>query len=304
MPELADFITDAQLDRLIQAAIEEDLGPQRRDVTSELTIPADESASAAFNARDLGVACGLAMLPRLAATFDPTLHVTLHASDAQIVSPRQTLAEVTGNLRAILALERTALNFLCHLSGIATLTASHVVAVHGTRAKVYDTRKTIPGLRRLAKYAVACGGGHNHRMGLHDAVLVKDNHLAHTPMDRLATVLKHAKLRAAFVEVECDTLEQVERVLTMSADLVLLDNMPPETLRQAVTLRDRLAPAVELEASGGVTLETIRAIAETGVDRIAVGALTHSAPALDIGLDIDPRKPDPRKPDPRNPERG
>lgn len=287
MPDLGPFITTERLDRLIATTIEEDLGPDRRDLTSELTIPADAAGTARFNARTLGVACGLALLPPLARAFDERLTIEVHAADGHTVTPRQTLATVTGPLRAILALERTALNFLCHLSGIATLTAEYVVALDGLRAKVYDTRKTIPGLRGLAKYAVACGGGMNHRIGLYDAVLVKDNHLAHTGMERLGKVLGDAKPQASFVEVECDTIAQVERALALPVDLVLLDNMTPEVLREAVKLRDRVAPRVELEASGGVTLETVRAIAETGVDRVAVGALTHSAPALDIGLDID-----------------
>lgn len=286
MPELNEFISNTHLDRLIRLAIDEDMGSHRRDLSSELTIPVNARGEGKFIPRQSGVACGLMVLPRLAAAFDPDLHVTLLARGGQHIEPGQAIAEATGSMRAILAFERTALNFLCHLSGIATLTARYVDAVAGTRARIYDTRKTVPGLRGLAKYAVACGGGMNHRFGLHDAVLVKDNHLAHTPMERLGDVLPAAKPLAAFVEVECDTLAQVERVLKMDVDLVLLDNMPPDTLREAVALRDRLAPRVELEASGGVTLQTVRAIAETGVNRIAVGALTHSAPALDIGLDV------------------
>ena len=201
---------------------------------------------------------------------------------------------LSGSLRGILAVERVLLNLLTHLSGIATLTAAYVAQVAGTSADIYDTRKTIPGLRDLAKYAVACGGGCNHRMGLHDAVLVKDNHIAHIApaelpgaLARMVVAARAAKPRPTFVEIEVDTLDQLRAVLPTGPDIVLLDNMAPDQLRDAVALRNAAAPGVLLEASGGVTLETVGAIARTGVDRIAVGALTHSAPALDLGLDID-----------------
>lgn len=286
MPALADFVSDAHLDRLIELAIDEDLGPDHADITTHATIAPDAAAEAHLTSRVPGVACGLALLGRIATAFDPSLQVTLHTTDGQPIKPQQTVAQLAGNLRAILAAERTLLNFVCHLCGIATLTRRYVDAVAGTKAKIYDTRKTLPGYRGLAKYAVACGGGATHRVGLYDAVLVKDNHLAHTPMDRLPQALAAARPGAAFVQVEVDTREQLERVLNMGVDIVLLDNMPPEVLREAVKLRDRVAPQVELEASGGVTLHTVRAIAESGVDRISVGALTHSAPALDLGLDI------------------
>jgi nicotinate-nucleotide pyrophosphorylase (carboxylating) len=191
-------------------------------------------------------------------------------------------------------MERVALNFCTHLSGIATLTSAFVDAVRGTKAGIYDTRKTIPGLRGLAKYAVACGGGRNHRIGLYDAVLVKDNHIAHVPTAQLAAAMSAgiAKARAmqprpVFVEIEVDNLAQLEEVLRCDVDIILLDNMTPSQMQQAVSLRNRIAPRIELEASGGITLANVRAAAETGVDRIAIGALTHSAVALDLGLDID-----------------
>ena len=185
------------------------------------------------------------------------------------------------------------MNFVTHLSGIATLTSQYVQAVKGTNAVICDTRKTIAQMRSLAKYAVACGGGVNHRMGLFDAVLIKDNHIAGIAPDDLTHALISAIIKAraaqpppAFIEVEVDTLEQLRRVLLCAADMILLDNMSPPQLREAVAMRDADAPQVQLEASGGVTLDNVRAIAESGVDRIAVGQITHSAPALDMGLDI------------------
>ncbi len=196
-------------------------------------------------------------------------------------------------MRDLLAIERVALNLLCHLSGVATLTAQYVAKCKGTKAGIYDTRKTLPGLRGLQKYAVACGGGRTHRIGLYDAVLIKDNHLAGTPISKLAEMLTKSAGQARrltpglqFVEVEVDTLDQLCEVLKAPVDIVLLDNMRPSLLQQAVTMRDATAPKIELEASGGVNLDTVAEISRTGVDRISVGALTHSAPSLDIGLDI------------------
>lgn len=297
LPRLADYITDQVLRRLIETARDEDLltpGSRRRDLTSELLIAADRHGEAVFRARTAGRLSGAAALPTVVDVFDPAVALMLLLPDGSTLRPGSEMARVQGPLRSILALERTALNLLTHLSGIATLTARHVEAVAGTRARIHDTRKTLPGLRGLSKYAVACGGGTNHRMGLHDAVLVKDNHIAHLAVSELAAVLRDVCARAraadppaAFVEVEVDTLEQLAVVLQCDVDVVLLDNMPPATLREAVSLRDRLGASVKLEASGGVNLQTVGAIAATGVDIISVGALTHSAPALDIGLDID-----------------
>jgi nicotinate-nucleotide pyrophosphorylase (carboxylating) len=210
-----------------------------------------------------------------------------------MLSQGQPIATVIGPQRSILAAERVMLNFMTHLSGIATLTARFVAAIAGTRARILDTRKTIPGLRTLAKYAVRCGGGLSHRMGLHDAVLIKDNHLAGIPIAALKARLDEAITAARrlmppplFVAVEVDTLDQLQIVLRCAVDFVLLDNMPAEMMRHAAAIRDRVAPDVLLEASGQVNLQTVRAIAESGVDRISIGALTHSAPALDIGLDM------------------
>jgi nicotinate-nucleotide pyrophosphorylase (carboxylating) len=206
------------------------------------------------------------------------------------------MAIVSGPVRQILSFERTALNFLQHLSGIATLTARFVDAVFGTKAAILDTRKTLPGWRLLEKYAVRCGGGQNHRVGLYDAVLIKDNHLAYLahkgdPIGHAVASVRAQAPPGTVVEVEVDRLDQLDRALACGPDIILVDNFDARTLREAVARRDAIAPAIQLEASGGVTLETVRALAEAGVDRISVGALTHSAPALDLGLDFgeDPR---------------
>ncbi len=293
-PDLAAYATGDELNRLIAVARREDLGDKNLDITSACFIPTDLRTTAVMHARKHGRLAGAAILTRIARHYDPQIEVDLGAADGDELTPRQTIATFKGTLQSILAMERVALNFCTHLSGIATLTAAFVDAVAGTKAGIYDTRKTIPGLRGLAKYAVACGGGRNHRIGLYDAVLVKDNHIAHVATEHLAAAMRAgiAKARAmspkpVFVEVEVDHLDQLEEVLRCDADIVLLDNMTPSQMRQAVTMRNRLAPRVELEASGGINLSNVRAAAETGVDRIAIGALTHSAPALDLGLDID-----------------
>jgi len=294
-PKLDTFISAERLGLLIDLARDEDMGPDGLDVTSELFVPAELSARACVVAREAGRLSGLSLLPAIAKAYDERIQVTLQAQDGVVVEPGQSVALVTGPMRGILAAERVALNLLSHLSGVATLTARFVEQTTGTQASIYDTRKTLPGLRGLQKYAVACGGGGTHRMGLHDAVLLKDNHLANVAAEGLAQAVADAvkRSRAAypkvkFVMVEVDHLDQLQRLLTTGIDIVLLDNMDTDQLKQAVAIRDSVAPKVELEASGGVTLETIRAIAETGVDRISVGALTHSAPALDLGLDITP----------------
>jgi nicotinate-nucleotide pyrophosphorylase (carboxylating) len=224
--------------------------------------------------------------------------------DGAAVAAGTHLATIRGRARTLLTAERTLLNFLGHLSGVATLTAEYVAAVAGTRARIYDTRKTTPGWRRLEKYAVRCGGGHNHRTGLFDAILIKDNHLAwgqhaggghFSPAEAVLRARAFCQDTAAgdprpslLVEVEVDSLAQLDEVLPVGPDIVLLDNMSVEQLSAAVRRRDTLGAAVELEASGGVTLATVRQIAETGVDRISVGALTHSAVGLDVGLDWQP----------------
>ncbi|MEM9882153.1 MAG: carboxylating nicotinate-nucleotide diphosphorylase [Planctomycetota bacterium] len=300
MPALSDFITDARLDALIAAAREEDLGLAGLDATSRLMIDSSQPGRAAVVSRRPGVVAGLALMPRVVAAYDPAVRLEATAVDGAAVSPGDRLAALAGPLASILTLERVALNFLGHLSGVATHTAAFVDRVRGTGAEVVDTRKTLPGLRCLQKYAVACGGGGTHRMGLYDAVLIKDNHLAHLagqPPEAWTAALRGVAQRARaevpglkFVMVEVDTLDQLDRVLPAGVDLILLDNMDPATLREAVRRRDAAAERhgrVTLEASGGVTLDTVRAIAETGVDRISVGALTHSSVNLDVGLDIE-----------------
>lgn len=290
---LDDFIDQGRLAALIAAARAEDLGPSGRDLTSDLFIRPDQVATAVMRSRQAGVWCGGALQPAIAAAYDHALRIDSVESDGAPVNAGQTLARLRGPLRSLLAVERVALNFATHLSGIATLTQRFVDAIQGSAAAITDTRKTIPGLRGLAKYAVVCGGGRSHRMGLYDAVLIKDNHLAPLPPDQLANALADMADRArqavpppTFIEVEVDTLDQLRHILPCGLDIILLDNMDPPTLIAAVALRNELAPNVLLEASGGVTLKTVKAIAQTGVDRIAVGAITHSAPALDIGLDL------------------
>lgn len=292
----------ARVRRLVEAAFAEDLGSGGgRDVTSELFIPEGARATAVVRARQAGVLAGLAAAGDVLDVFAPTSVLRARRSDGDAVAPGDVVAELSGPTRELLAAERTLLNLLGRLSGVATLTAEFVRAVQGTRARIYDTRKTTPGLRALEKYAVRCGGGFLHRIGLDDAVLIKDNHLAGVAPDRLGEAVAAAAKRAreltgeravSFVEVEVDALAQLQQVLAIEpglVDVVLLDNMDAPLLRQAVAMRDAAAPGVQLEASGGVTLATARAIAETGVERLAVGALTHSAAGLDIGLDFESR---------------
>jgi nicotinate-nucleotide pyrophosphorylase (carboxylating) len=272
----------AELARVVETALEEDLGPG--DATSNGLFDADETCRAALLLKQPGVVCGLAAAEAVFRALDPEAGFEPLSADGDAVGESPvTVARVEGATRALLSGERTALNLLGRLSGIATLTRSYADAVAGTGAVLLDTRKTTPGLRALEKYAVRCGGGTNHRLGLFDGILVKDNHL------RLAGGVTEAveRLRAAGsgfeIEVECDTLDQVREALAAGADRILLDNMPPVLLRRAVELT---AGRAELEASGGVTLETIRAVAETGVDVISVGALTHSARSLDVSMEV------------------
>jgi len=273
--------------RLIAAAIDEDLAGG--DVTSVACL-GDQAAAASIVARQGGVAAGLWLVELVHAEIDAAVQVRTEAADGDAVAAGQTLAVVTGPARAVLAGERTVLNFLQRLSGVATMTRAFVHAVEGTSAAICDTRKTTPGWRYLEKYAVRCAGGTNHRMGLYDEVLIKDNHvaLAGCPIEQLVTRARDRFGAEMVIEVEVDTLDQLRAVLPLAADRILLDNMTTDQLREAVALRNRLGSDGRplLEASGGVTLATVRAIAETGVDRISVGALTHSAPALDIAMDI------------------
>ena len=276
----------AAADALVRLALAEDLG-DAGDRTSLATIPAATRSRAAFVARSVGVVAGLPVAELVCRAVSADLTFA-PVPDGTATARGTVLATVSGPLRAILAAERTALNFLQRLSGVASLTRTFVNAATGFPAKVLDTRKTTPGWRLLEKYAVRAGGGMNHRVGLYDGILIKDNHLAGIGGDvrRAVEAARTYPGNAGLpVEVEVDTLDQLEHALAVRADIVLLDNMSLEQLRAAVARRDAVAPGVLLEASGGVNLATVRDIAATGVDRISVGALTHSAPALDIGLD-------------------
>jgi len=267
----------------VAEALAEDLGLVG-DVTTNATVPADAQSTALLRARAPGFVSGLALARAAFHALDPALAFTVTKADGSIVANGDTIAEISGSARAILSAERVALNFMGRMSGIATLTARYVAAVAGTRAAIVDTRKTTPGLRAFEKYAVRCGGGRNHRIGLFDAILIKDNHII--AASGLEKAIKAARDHAGHIlkiEVEVDTLEQLERVLQHRVDAVLLDNMSPETLKKAVTM---VAGRSLTEASGGVNLDSVRDIAETGVDLISVGALTHSAPVLDLGLDF------------------
>ncbi|MDR3436071.1 carboxylating nicotinate-nucleotide diphosphorylase [Telmatospirillum sp.] len=267
------------ISKLIDVALAEDIGPG--DVTSSSVIPANLRFSGVMEAREPMIAAGLPFAVEIFHRVVPEASFTPKVNDGDTVAAGATLAELEGPAQGLLTAERTALNLLQHLSGIATLTRRYVDAIAGTGAVLLDTRKTIPGLRQAAKYATRMGGAQNHRMGLYDGVLIKDNHIA--VCGSLAEAVRRAKIAApGKVEVECDTLDQVEQAVRAEADIILLDNMSPEILRRAVKLIDRRA---KTEASGGVTLETIRAIAESGVDFISVGRLTQSAAAVDIGLD-------------------
>ncbi len=288
--------------RLIEMGLHEDFGPcpwpvfKIRDVTTCFLVPPGYDGNTAFVARKPGVIAGLPAAALACGGLDPELHFTPAANDGNIVKSGDVIAHLSGPMGSILGVERTALNFLQHLSGIATLTNEFVKAVAGLPAKILDTRKTIPGWRLLAKYAVRQGGGHNHRMGLYDGVLLKDNHLAFAlpkRTDGIAGLLRNTRKESRFdfgkvpIEIEVETLEQLNGALDGKPDIVMLDNMPLDMMREAVKRRNAVAPGILLEASGGVNLQTVRAIAETGVDRISVGALTHSAPALDIALDYE-----------------
>lgn len=287
--------------RLAELARDEDMDGTG-DITSAACVPARRRGSGVIVCRAPGVVAGLAALEEFRAVLAPGCRVVLRARDGARVRAGAAVATIRGPLRQILAFERPALNLLGRLSGIATRTAGFVRALpRGSRAALLDTRKTTPGMRALEKYAVRCGGAWCHRAGLHDAVLVKDNHVATVPPARLGDWARAMAARArrngspSFVELEVDSLVQLRSVLMAQAgapgaeriDVVLLDNMPPPMMRRAVALRDRLAPRVELEASGGVSLATLARIAATGVDRISAGTLTHGSTWLDLALDID-----------------
>lgn len=280
-----------ECERLVEWGFEEDLQDQG-DITSLATIPESAEGAALVRCRQAGVVAGLPVLDVIERRYQGALRFTDVALDGP-VEEDAVVARIEGRLRAILEAERLMLNVLGVLSGVATLTARYVAAVRGTDAKICDTRKTLPGWRRLQKYAVRVGGGTNHRLGLFDAFLVKDNHLAalsHESEHSIQIAVERARAARKgdfIVEVEVDSLTQLEDALTAGPDIVLLDNMPVENVSLAVEIRQMKAPEVLLEASGGVSLETVGAIARTGVDRISVGALTHSARWLDLGLDFD-----------------
>jgi nicotinate-nucleotide pyrophosphorylase (carboxylating) len=270
----------------VSRALDEDLG-LAGDITSQACIPATMRARLAMVSRKPGVLAGMQLAVEAFRQADPALAITAHRPDGAVIAPGETLLSVEGNARAILAGERTALNFAGRMSGIASLTAEYVGRVAGTGAAIVCTRKTTPGLRAFEKFAVRCGGGRNHRFGLFDAVLIKDNHIA--VAGGIAAALRAAKQQVGHlvkIEIEVDSLAQLDAVIAEGADVVLLDNMTADQLAEAVTRVKAGRPALLTEASGGVNLQTVAGIAQTGVDLISVGALTHSAPVLDLGLDI------------------
>ncbi len=276
---------------LIRLALAEDLGAIG-DLTSQAVISPSHQGRACFIARQPGVIAGLPIVEAVLNAVDRHIEVKLLVDDGVSVAPAAKLAVVTGSLRSILTAERTALNFLQRLSGVASLTKRYVDQISGINCQLLDTRKTTPGWRLLEKYAVRCGGGHNHRKGLYDAIMLKDNHLAGLRHEGTPIAAAIQKARASVdktvtVEIEVENLVQLREALSARPDIVLLDNMPSDLLRDSVLLRNQLAPTIRLEASGGITLQNLREIAQTGVDCISVGALTHSAPALDIALDYE-----------------
>jgi nicotinate-nucleotide pyrophosphorylase (carboxylating) len=300
-PQAAAGLSGPELDALIDAALAEDLGPgepggplESGDATSAEAVPAEARAVGELVAKAAGVLAGIDVFARAFARIDPRVRCDVLVPDGAAVAPGDVVARLAGPARALLAGERTALNLVQRMSGVATLTARYVAAVRGTGARILDTRKTTPGLRRLEKYAVRCGGGENHRFGLYDEAMVKDNHrdLSARPLADAVAALR-ARHGAAFrVTVEARTDEEALEAVAAGADVVLLDNMPPARMAQlAPRLRAaarEASAAVEIEASGGVTLETVAAVAAAGVDRVSAGALTHSAPALDLSLLLRP----------------
>ena len=286
---------------LVRLAVREDL-EREQDWTTLALVPADRQGAADLVTRERGIVAGMPAIAVVLDEMHAQITSQLSATDGQNVEAGSTLARLQGNVRDLLTCERTLLNLISRLMGVATLTGDYVEQVQGTSVRIYDTRKTTPGWRRLEKYAVRYGGGFNHRIGLYDAILVKDNHLAQhsttgvrTPGDAAEAVQRARDfLQAApigegindlLIEIEVDALDQLASVLSAGPDIVLLDNMNSDQLRMAVEMRNQSAPAVKLEASGGIRLETLREVASTGVDRISSGALTHSARSLDIGMD-------------------
>jgi nicotinate-nucleotide pyrophosphorylase (carboxylating) len=279
------MLSSLLIEKSVRAALEEDLG-HGHDITSELTIPGNAQVTATLNAREPGVMAGIIVALTAFSLTDSGFDMEINAQDGDDLKKGQKIATIIGPAKGILAAERTALNFLSHMSGVASITRKFVEEIEGTGAEISDTRKTLPGLRAFQKYAVYVGGGSNHRFGLDDAVLIKDNHIAIA--GGIEAALGNASMLAGHmrkIEIEVDSLKQLEEVLEIGgADVVLLDNMSVTDLKKAVKMAE---DRVLLEASGGVTLENVKKIAETGVNYISIGALTHSAKALDIGLDID-----------------
>ncbi|MGD0517727.1 MAG: carboxylating nicotinate-nucleotide diphosphorylase [Thermoguttaceae bacterium] len=297
-----DDLMQTDWQALMRLAIDEDLG-RAGDLTTRSLVPLDAVGQASIMARQPGVAAGLSGVRTILAAVNQSLNWSPEKSDGQTIKQGERMGVIRGPAQGLFAAERLLLNYLGRLSGIATLTRKYVELVAGTGARIFDTRKTTPGWRRLEKYAVRCGGGWNHRGGLFDAVLIKDNHLAwganslgetssYTPAEAVLRARRYITEHEAkndpsaiIIEVEVDTIDQLEQVLPAAPDIILLDNMSVEQLREAVARRNKINPNVELEASGGVTLSSVRQIAETGIERISVGALTHSPAALDFGLD-------------------
>lgn len=275
-------VATEQIDAIVALALQEDLGTG--DVTSIATIPADEQCTATIVAKAPGVVAGLDVIPAVFRHVDPAVSVTLVAQDGDVIDqPPKELAQLAGPARAVLAGERAALNILGHLCGVATTTRAYVDRIAGTGARILDTRKTLPGLRVLDKHAVVCGGGVNHRVGLYDAVLIKDNHLRVAGGVRAAVAAARARYPNLNLTVEVEGEDQLAEAIAAGAQRIMLDNMSPERMRAAVALVDGRA---EVEASGGITLANVRAVAETGVDVISIGAITHSAPWLDVSLEV------------------
>lgn len=295
--ERDDILRDS-VEQLTRLAIREDLG-RGFDITTLAIVPEELPATADIVSRVPGKAAGIDLIQWIVDCLQAQVTVKTHVADGDAFSAKACLATLGGNARDVLTCERTILNFLGRLCGIATWTAQHVALVADLPVRIYDTRKTTPGWRHLEKYAVRCGGGYNHRGGLNEAILIKDNHLACFERAR-GTLLKpsEAVIKAreflqptvggdpgTIIEVEVDSLDGLSDALTVRPDIILLDNMAPDLLRQAVAMRDAVATEVELEASGGINLKTLREVALTGIDRISLGALTHSATNLDLGLD-------------------
>ncbi len=297
LPEFASFLrSNGQIQRLLQIAYDEDLGPDDHDWTGELMFTQDQISSAALSLREPATIAGLAFVPDILDLFvrdGESIDWKPAVQDGEQLESGTTLGTLSGSAIALVRLERTLLNLVSRLSGIATRTQHFVNLAQGTKVSICDTRKTTPGLRALEKYAVRCGGGVSHRMGLYDALLIKDNHLAGLDGSEFKERVFAASSKArannlSFVQVEVDTLTQLMWILELdksTCDIVLLDNMPAEVLTQAVALRDAHNPSLQLEASGGISEHTLEPIAQTGIDRISIGGLTHQAVSVDIGLD-------------------